>query len=199
MTSDHSPQIEIDYQQWSSFFQELRTESDRGATILTSVWIDNLLERKLRSLFKDGSSEVRRKLFELNGPFSSFSSKILAAYSLGWIDSDSYHDINLIRKIRNQFAHDPHTVNLESKKMRLLIEKFRIPTRHYYDWSELQAVTSSDGKAAILYTGEPPDDAGEPINIQRLRYQCTVSLLVAEVAACLNLSIRIQSSETPNM
>ena len=92
------------------FFQELGTESDRGATILASVWIDNLLERKLRSLFKEGSSAARRKLFDLNGPFSSFSSKILAAYSLGWIHSDVFHDINLIRKIRNQFTHDLHGV-----------------------------------------------------------------------------------------
>ena len=198
MTSDHSSHIEIDYQQWSDFFQELGTESDRGATILASVWIDNLLERKLRSLFKEGSSAARRNLFELNGPFSSFSSKILAAYSLGWIHSDVFHDINLIRKIRNQFAHNLHGVNLESTEIRRLIDKFRIPTRHYSDWFELQAVASSDGKAAILYTGEPPDDAGEPLSIQRLRYQSIVSLLVAEVAVSLDLSIRIQSSEIPN-
>lgn len=116
VTSDHSPDIEVDYRQWSGFFQELGTESDRGATILASVWIENLLERKLRSLFKEGSSAARRKLFELNGPFSSFSSKILAAYSLGWINSDAFHDINLIRKIRNQFAHDLHGLDLESAK-----------------------------------------------------------------------------------
>lgn len=198
MTSDHSPDIEVDYRQWSGFFQELGTESDRGVTILASVWIENLLERKLRSLFKEGSSAARRKLFELNGPFSSFSSKILAAYSLGWINSDTFHDINLIRKIRNQFAHDLHGLDLESAKIRKLIDEFRVPARHYSDWFELQAVASSDGKAAILYTGEPPDDAGEPLNIQRLRYQCIVSLLVAEVAVSLNLSVRVQRSEIPN-
>ena len=78
MASKHNPRTEIDYQQWSGFFRELKTESVRGATILASIWIDNLLERKLRSLFTEGNSRARQKLFDLNGPFSSFSSKILA-------------------------------------------------------------------------------------------------------------------------
>ena len=156
------------------------------------------MNRPSRSVFKEGSSNVRRKLFKLNGPFSSFSSKILVAYSLGWIHSDVFHDINLIREIRNRFAHDLHGVNLESTEIRELVDKFRIPTRHHSDRFELQAVASSDGKAAILYTGDPPDEAGEPLKIQRLRYQLIVSLLVTEVAVSLDLSIRIQDSEIPN-
>ena len=90
MASNRHSLIEIDSKQWSGFFDELRSESDRGGTILASVWIDNLLERKLRALFTQGNSDTRRKLFDLNGPFSGFSSKILAAYSLGWIDSDIF-------------------------------------------------------------------------------------------------------------
>ena len=100
MTSTRNSRIEIDSKQWSGFFDELRSESDRGGTILAGVWIDNLLERKLRALFTEGNSDTRSKLFDINGPFSGFSSKILAAYTLGWIDSDIYHDIDLVRRIR---------------------------------------------------------------------------------------------------
>ena len=147
MTSNRNSRIEIDLQLWSGFFDEFRSESDRGATILASVWIDKLLERKLNALFTEGNSSTRRKLYDLNGPFSSFSSKVLAAYSLGWIDSEIFDDINLVRKIRNKFAHELHGIDLESPKIRLLIDKFKIPSRHYYDWNKLQAAATVEGRA----------------------------------------------------
>ena len=183
MVSNRHSLIEIDSKQWSGFFDELRSESDRGGTILASVWIDNLLERKLRALFTQGNSDTRRKLFDLNGPFSGFSSKTLAAYSLGWIDSDIFHDINLVRKIRNLFAHELHGIDLESPRLQRLIEKFKIPSRYYHDWNELRAVATKNGREMILYTGDPPSDAGDALDIQRFRYRWIVSLLVAEVAA----------------
>ena len=195
MASNRHSLIEIDSKQWSGFFDELRSESDRGGTILASMWIDNLLERKLRALFTQGNSDTRRKLFDLNGPFSGFSSKILAAYSLGWIDSDIFHDINLVRKIRNLFAHELHGIDLESPGLQRLIEKFKIPSRYYHDWNELRAVATKNGRGMILYTGDPPSDAGDALDIQRFRYQWIVSLLVAEVAASLDCAIRIQDSK----
>lgn len=191
MTSSRNTSIEVDSQEWSGFFDELRSESDRGATILASVWIEDLLERKLRASFNKGNSSTRRKLYELNGPFASFSSKILVAHSLGWIDSEICDDINLIRKIRNLFAHEIHGIDLESSKVRELIDKFKIPSRYYYDWDEFQAADTADGKRVLFYTGEPPDDIGEALDIQRLRYQLIVSLLVTEVAANLGFAIRI--------
>ena len=196
MTSARNHRLEIDFKQWSEFFDELRAESDRGATILASLWIDELLERKLKALFSEGNSATRRKLFDPNGPFSSFSSKILAVYSLGWIDSDIHHDIDLLRKIRNQFAHEIHGIDLESPTIRTLIEQLKIPNRHYYDWNELRAAATRDGRGVLLYTGEQPDDAGNALNIQRFRYQRIVSLLVAEVVASLGLAIRIQEPKT---
>ena len=195
MTSNRKSRIEIDSKQWSGFFNELRSESDRGATILASVWIDHLIERKLRTLFTEGNAAARRRLFDLNGPFSGFSSKILAAYSLGWIDSDVYHDIELVRKIRNLFAHDLHGIDLEIPKLQRLIGKFKIPNRYYYDWNDLRATATGDGRRVILYTGEQPSDAGDALDIQRFRYQWIVSLLVAEVAASLGCAIRIQESK----
>ncbi len=195
MTSNRNSRIEIGSKQWSGFFNELRSESDRGATILASVWIDNLLKRKLRALFRKGNSDTRRKLFDMNGPFSGFSSKILAAYTLGWIDSDIFHDINLVRKIRNLFAHELHGIDLESSRLQQLIEKFRIPSRYYHDWNEFRAVATRDGRGVILHTGDLPSNAGDALDIQRFRYQWIVSLLVVEVAASLDCAIRMQESE----
>ena len=191
MRSNRNSHIEIDLQMWSGFFDELRSESDRGATILAGVWIDNLLERKLLTLFAEGNSDARRKLFDQNGALSAFSSKILAAYCLGWIDSDIFHDINLVRKIRNAFAHELHDIDLESPNIRRLIDQFRTPSRYYDDWDKFGAEATVDGRGVIFYTGEPPADAGDALDIQQFRYKQIVSLLVTEVAASLELEILI--------
>ena len=194
MTPNRKSRIEIDYQQWSGFFKELRSESDRGATILASVWIEHLLKRKLRTLFSKGNAAARRRLFDNNGPFSAFSSKIHAAYCLGWIDSDGFHDINLVRKIRNRFAHELHGIDLENPEIRRFIDQFKIPNRYYNDWDKFRAVASADGTSVILYTGDPPDETGDTLDVQRFRYQWVISLLVAEVAASLDLAIRVEQS-----
>ena len=194
--SNDKLRVEIDHQQWSSFFDELKSESDRGATILAGVWIEQLLERKLATLFTEGNSDARRRLFDFNGPFSDFSSKILAAYCLGWIDSDIHHDIDLVRKIRNRFAHSLHGLDLESPPVRQLIDEFKVADRHYYDWTELRAVATVDGKGFVLYTGEPPEEAGDPLKIQAFRYKWIVSVLVAAVAASLGLAVRDQDPQT---
>ena len=191
--------IVIKAQQWAGFFDELRSESDRGATILTAVWLEELLERKLKKCFSEGNSDARRRLYDLNGTFSSFSSKIYAAYCLGWIDSTLFHDIDLVRRIRNEFAHELHGITLESPKIRQLIEKLQTPRCHYSDWDELRAAANLDETGFILYTGETPPEAGEVLDIQRLRYKMMVGSLVKEVCASLGVSIRGTSGDTDNL
>ena len=194
MVSKRNSSTEIGLQEWSGFFDELKSESERGAAILASVWIESLLERKLRIQFAKGNSETRRKLFDLNGPFSAFSSKTLVAHALGWIDSEVFHDINLVRKIRNVFAHELHGTDFDYPKVSRLIDKFTVPERYYHDWDELQAAETKDGKGAVLYMGDRPDDAGDGLSVQKLRYKISVSILVAEVAQSLDLTILIPKS-----
>ena len=198
MASDNTPpDITIDFQQWSGFFDELQSESDRGATILAAVWIENLLELKFKKLFVKSNSKARLKLFDLNGPFDSFSSKILAAYRLGWIDSDIYHDINLVREIRNKFAHELHGINLESPEFRERVDKFKIGYRYFHDWDETRAYELPDGKGFTMYTSPPTDEElGEPLNIQGLKYNLVVGLLIAEVCESLGVGIKVEGIST---
>ena len=47
-----------------------------------------------------------KRLFEYNQPLGNFSGKISLSYCLGLIDKVVKDDLNLVRKIRNRFAHD---------------------------------------------------------------------------------------------
>lgn len=119
---------------WTAFFEELKDETDRGCAILAVAWIDHILERKLGALFSGGNSDARRKLFDANGPFSPFSAKVTAAFCLGWLDADLRHDLDVIRKIRNRFAHQIHGLTLDDPDMAILVDSFRLPHREFSDW-----------------------------------------------------------------
>jgi DNA-binding MltR family transcriptional regulator len=49
------------------------------------------------------------KLFEFNQPLGNFSNKINIAFCLGLINKLVKKDLDLVRKIRNKFAHDLFT------------------------------------------------------------------------------------------
>ena len=192
-------QVLIDEQQWAAFFNELKSESDRGAAILAAVWIEELLTQKIKNLFSKGNSKARKNLIHNNGPLSSFSSQINAAYCLGWLEQDTYHDINLVRKIRNTFAHHLHGISLETAKIKDLINRFKTPRKYIHDWDEVRVVADSEESAVIFYTGEKPPEAGYELDFQRLRYTIILSLLVNEVGANLGISIRRNSIKADSL
>ena len=199
-TKHQIPQVLIDEQQWSSFSHELKLESDRGSAVLSAIWIEELLTRKFKNLFSKGNSDARKTLYNFNGPFSSFSSKITAAYCLGWLEQDTYHDINLVRKIRNTFAHHLHGISLECAEITTLINRFKTPKKYYSDWGRLNVVANSEtGGVIINNTREAPTETGKELDFQRLRYTIILSLLICEVGANLGIGIRRNSVKADSL
>ena len=148
--------VSISQEEWTSFFEELKKESDRAAAILVVAYIDSLLRAKLETLFCKGNSEIRRKLFDdSQGTFANFSAKVDAAYCLGWLEPDVFHDIGIIRKIRNQFAHRIHALTLEEPKIKALIGKLRVPHQLFYDWGTVKWGTLQGKSGIVLFSGEP--------------------------------------------
>jgi len=151
--------VSLSQEEWTSFFEELKKESDRAAAILVAAYIDSLLRAKLETLFCKGNAEVRRKLFDdSQGAFATFSAKIDAAYCLGWLEPNVFHDIELIRRIRNQFAHRIHGITLEEPKIKALVSKLRVPQQLFYDWGQVKLGTLKDQTGIVLFTGQPDDN-----------------------------------------
>ena len=98
----------------AKFLLVLGPESDRGLVLAGAAFIDNSLEKLLRSYLV--ASPATDKLFSSNGPLSTFSSRNNMACSLGLIDPVVKRDIDLIRKIRNEFAHTEKAVALNSSE-----------------------------------------------------------------------------------
>lgn len=53
-------------------------------------------------------------LFQGMAPLSTFSAKIQIAYYLGLINKKQYHDLKIIKKVRNLFAHSINRTTFET-------------------------------------------------------------------------------------
>lgn len=82
-----------------------KTENDRAIAIVGSTFLDTLLEHILFAFLPENEKDVE-KLMEVNQPLGNFSNKITMCYCLGLIDKIIKSDLNIVRKIRNRFAHD---------------------------------------------------------------------------------------------
>lgn len=94
-------------------------ESDRGAAVLVGGFVENYLGVYLRSLVVD--TKVADDLFQAVGPLSSFSQRIAVARAFGFITRTDYDDLNLIRRIRNHFAHHPLEANFSAQPVAQLV------------------------------------------------------------------------------
>jgi len=94
-------------QVWDKIFQEnFAKESDRAGVILAASILDTGLEVLLKSLFVS-TSAAEDELFHLPySPLSSFSAKINIAHRMGTIPASFARALHLVRRIRNDFAHD---------------------------------------------------------------------------------------------
>lgn len=99
-------------------------ESDRSAAILTASFIDDLLSEMLQAFLIE-DKEVKN-LFKGYSPLSSFSARIDVAYALGLITAEMKADLNVIRKIRNHFAHHWDNTGFEIAPVSDFCQNFHI-------------------------------------------------------------------------
>ena len=92
---------------WDDVFEkQFSEESDRACVILAAALLDTALETLLKAKLVH-SSASEDPLFEgANAPLGSFSSRIEMSYRVGIIDAGFARALHLVRRIRNDFAHN---------------------------------------------------------------------------------------------
>jgi DNA-binding MltR family transcriptional regulator len=94
------------------FIESLYQETDRGCALIAAAFLDDALSELLKkNLIKD--KKILDRLFESNQAFGGFSSKIDVTYALGLIGKNVCQNLQLIRKIRNDFAHIADPIGFE--------------------------------------------------------------------------------------
>lgn len=94
-----------------------QSSSDRSCVIVAAAYLDDYLGYLFRCFLSSPFKEKEDgELFSGYGPLSSFSSKTVLAYRLGLISDYEYKTLQVIRRIRNAFAHELTTESLDKFK-----------------------------------------------------------------------------------
>jgi hypothetical protein len=113
-----------DIKDFRAFLDEFQSETDRGAALVGAALIDKKLLDTLRAFMVEGN--VSEGLLEGgNAALGAFAARIKAAFALGLIDRHEYDECNLIRKIRNEFAHRVHGTSFKQPEIAKLCDKLQ--------------------------------------------------------------------------
>lgn len=96
--------------------RNLREESDRAMAILGVAYLDDLLRESILSLLVEG--DVSDNLFRGYGPLATLSARIDMAFVLGLFGEGERRELNLLRKIRNEFAHSTEIHSFDAAPVR---------------------------------------------------------------------------------
>jgi hypothetical protein len=106
--------------------QRLWGESPRGVILIVGAYGDEAVERLLRAACLDVKQVD--ELLDSGGsaPLGSFGAKIKACWCLGFLPEDEYVNLEQIRKMRNEAAHNLDTVSFESQKIKQHLANLRV-------------------------------------------------------------------------
>ncbi len=94
------------------FRRSLTPETDRGCALMAAAYLEDQLAELLTFYFTD-DGKVVKELFEPAGPLGTLSSRIDIAYALGLIGPNARRELHLIRKVRNDFGHEPRPISFD--------------------------------------------------------------------------------------
>ena len=101
---DTHPNLE----EFAPFIDDLNRESERGAVLISVSYLERQLKEIVSAFLCEGDASARL-LEGFNAPLGTLAARASAAAALGLISGREYRELETIRKIRNQFAHDHRT------------------------------------------------------------------------------------------
>ena len=95
----------LDLKQLQRMADAVKGESERGIVLINATILDDVLKQSIESHLV-GHKDVKRLTEGFNAPIGILHSRILLSFAIGLISEDEYKQLELIRKIRNEFAHN---------------------------------------------------------------------------------------------
>ena len=101
---------------------ELKAESPRGVALVSAAMLEEALRELLMAFLVPNASSSDTLLDGPNSPLGTFSAKIDGAYRLGLVSHSFCRDLHVIRRLRNDVAHQPKGFQFEdpAPKQRVL-------------------------------------------------------------------------------
>ena len=109
--------------QLREFTEELHKQTDRGAGIVAAAVLEDALETTIEQRLLELSADRREKLFGRLAPLSTFSAKIELGFALGLFSNEGRKALDMIRDVRNKFAHEMKIITFDDPGIEALIRK----------------------------------------------------------------------------
>lgn len=94
----------------------IREDDERGLVLSIAAFAEECLGRLLLAYLRAGKSAT--DLVEgFNAPLGSLSARIKACHAFGLLTDEQYRDLELMRKVRNEFAHNWEGCSFEQAKI----------------------------------------------------------------------------------
>lgn len=98
-----------------------------AAAILGAVLVEHELEASLRRRIPRITDEIWLTMLDEQGPYSTFSRKITAGRALGLYDDAFKTNLDIVRVIRNTFAHSKRLIDFDHPLVAAELAKIAIP------------------------------------------------------------------------
>lgn len=125
--------LELYETELSNFFKSLTAESSRALAVVAFSYIDEKLATLMRQHLNAEISGGLDSLFGGFGPLSTASARIKIAASLRWLSPLTYRHLEIIRKIRNEFAHRPFLDTFDESPVRDFLGQFKPVEKFLWD------------------------------------------------------------------
>jgi|GEM_PF-1124717 mannitol operon repressor len=111
----------VDLNRFDAVFDEVVREGDRLGSVLVIALIDDILSDFYKARLNPSLPGGVKALLEGHGFLATVAAKLQAAYALRWLSDETFTSANLLRKIRNVFAHRVEIRSFEDRPIKDLV------------------------------------------------------------------------------
>lgn len=112
------------------FLAVIGEQDDRAMVLSLATFIEVTLGRLLLTYFRN--CKATKELVEgFSAPLGTLGTRIKAVYAFGLVTEDQYRDLEVLRRVRNQFAHNWDGVSLERNDIQALVGQLSGYTLHH--------------------------------------------------------------------
>jgi len=129
------------------FINEFKGETDRAAVIVGAAKLDLIMYQILQRVLLPNPSGTD-DLLEGNSPLATLSAKIHMLYRLGIIDANLARLLHLVRRIRNDFAHETTGCDLGSGAYKNRVRELIAPVEKYEAFKKIQDRYFADSRGS---------------------------------------------------
>lgn len=122
-----------------------------ATAILGAVMVEHELEASLRKRFKISDEKDWEEIVDERGFLSTFSRKIMVGHALRLYDADVRDNLDIIRAIRNGFAHSKRLIDFDHPLVSRELKKIKIPKKQRRAFRKISAMTPKDAYVHLCY------------------------------------------------